>query len=361
MKKVVQPSDRAQVAPKPKKPLVSVIVPAFNEAAIIGNNLTRLCEYLQSIEVEYQWELIVVNDGSTDETGDLAEAFAATRDNVHVLHHMYNFRLGQALKYAFTNCKGDYIIVMDVDLSYSPDHIERLLAKIRKTRAKIVIASPYRKGGMVSNVPWLRRIMSILANRFLSLAVTKDKFSDRLTSLTGMVRAYDRQFLSRLSLKAMDYDIMPEILYKAIILRARIVEIPAHLNWGTQKFSGKKRNSSMRILKSIMSSLMSGFVFRPFMFFIIPGLLLFLLAIYPIAWALIHAISFYGSVAGPGGNYTFSAAVSEAFRISPHSFIVGGVSLMIAIQLISLGILALQNKRYFEELFHLNSRGYTGE
>ena len=135
-------------------PLVSLVVPAYNEAQIIERNLTNLCEYMQSLEDTYRWELIIVNDGSTDETGERAEAFARKRDNVHVLQHPVNLRLGQALRFAFDNCGGDYIVTMDVDLSYSPDHIQKLVAKITETGAKIVIASPYMKGGTVSSVPW---------------------------------------------------------------------------------------------------------------------------------------------------------------------------------------------------------------
>ena len=90
------------------RPFVSVIVPAYNEATIIEKNLDVLCEHMESLSNEYRWELIVVNDGSTDETGDLVESFARDKKNVHVLHHMYNFRLGQALRYAFGRCHGDY-------------------------------------------------------------------------------------------------------------------------------------------------------------------------------------------------------------------------------------------------------------
>ena len=57
-------------------------------------------------------------------------------------------------------------------------------------------------------------------------------------------------------------------------------------------------------------------------------------------------------------DYRFSDAIAAAFRQAPHAFIVGGISLMVALQLISLGILALQSKRYFEELFHLTSTIY---
>jgi hypothetical protein len=176
-----------------------------------------------------------------------------------------------------------------------------------------------------------------------------------------MVRAYDREFLSRLNLKAMDMDIHPEIIYKAMILRARIVEIPAHLNWGPQKKGGNKRKSSLRIFRGIIANILSGFMFRPFMFFIVPGLILMALASYPIAWAIFHTLSYFGKVTALDGsaNVTFSAAVAAAFKLSPQSFIVGGLALMISIQLISLGLIALQNKRYYEELFHISSSIYS--
>jgi glycosyltransferase involved in cell wall biosynthesis len=338
-----------------RKSFVSVVVSAYNEAPILTKNLSRLCEYMTSLEDKYRWEMIIVNDGSADKTGDLAESFAKTRDNVHVLHHMYNFRLGQALRFAFNNCQGDYVVVMDLDLSYSPDHIGKLLAKIKETRAKIVIASPYMKGGKVSNVPWLRRTLSIWANRFLSFTAKSN-----LSTLTSMVRAYDGMFLNTLNLKSMDMEINAEIIYKAEVLRARIVEIPGHLDWGFQKTDGIKRRSSMRIFKSIMSYLFSGFIFRPFIFFMLPGLVLMLFSIY----TLIHVVKYtfvnfqslpasFGSV-----DYRLGAAVAAAFNMSPHAFIVGGISLMVAIQLISLGILSTQVKRYFEELFHISTTIY---
>jgi glycosyltransferase involved in cell wall biosynthesis len=344
------------------RPLVSLAVPAFNEENIIKKNLSILCEYMKSLENEYRWELIVVNDGSTDDTGDLAEAFATTRNNVYVFHHMCNFRLGQALRFAFKKCQGDYVVVMDLDLSYSPEHIGKMLDKIRKTRAKIVIASPYMKGGKVSNVPWLRKISSIWANRFLSSISTRDRFSDRITTLTGMVRAYDKQFLSGLVLRAMDVDIHSEILYKAMILRARIVEVPAHLDWHFAVDKHDKRISSMRILRSIIMNLTSGFALRPFMFFMIPGFTLLIISIYPLIWAAIHTVSNFRKIILTSGSMTphISDAIAAAFLQSPQSFIVGSFGFIIAIQLICVGFLSYQNKRNYEELFYLNSKIYKG-
>jgi glycosyltransferase involved in cell wall biosynthesis len=340
---------------------VSIVVPGFNEQALVEKNLKILCEYMQTLEDRFKWELVFVNDGSTDKTGEIADQFAQNRDNVLVLHHPYNLRLGQALRYAFSRCRGDYVVVLDIDLSYTPDHVERLLHKIIQTKAKIVIASPYMKGGKVSNVPWLRKVLSKWANRYLCLVAPRDPFSDKLTTITGMVRAYDRRFLNRLHLKAMGVEINAEIINKAMILRARIVEVPAHLNWQVdQSLAEKKkgsRKSSMRLVGAMLQSLVSGFMFRPFLFFMLPGMLLSLVSLYPIAWAFIHSIRNFHELAAASAsfNYKLSDAVGAAFSQSPHAFVVGGFALIIGIQLFSLGLMALQKKRYFDELFSLCS------
>ncbi|HSE85291.1 MAG TPA: glycosyltransferase family 2 protein [Candidatus Binatia bacterium] len=336
------------------KPLVSLVVPGYNEASIVGKNLGELCHQMELLEHEYRWEMVIVNDGSTDGTGALAEAFARTKNNVHVLHHSKNFGLGQAFRTAFKYCRGDYIVTLDMDLSYSPDHIAKLLSAITQTNVKIVVVSPYMDGGKISNVPWLRRQLSIWANRFLSLAS-----KGRLSTLTGMVRAYDGNFLRSLNLKATGMEINPEIVYKATLLGAELQEIPGHLDWHFAKTKGDKRRSSMRLLRHTLSVLLSGFLFRPVMFFLIPGFGLLLFAFYVNGWMLVHFFNHYQSL----GQYDWffsraSAAVSAAYNEFPHTFIVGGLATMLAIQLISLGILALQSKSYFEEIFYLGTNLY---
>jgi glycosyltransferase involved in cell wall biosynthesis len=338
-----------------EKPLLSLVVPAYNEALIVEKNLTALCQCMKSLEEKYQCELIFVNDGSADETGWLAEAFARTRDNVHVLHHPRNFGLGQALRSGFRRCRGDYIVTVDLDLSYAPSYIEELVEKMRESKAKVVAASPYMKGGKISNVPWLRRILSVGANRFLSIAAKRN-----LSTLTGMVRAYDRKFLNTLSLRSMGMEINPEIIYKTMLLNGSIEEIPAHLDWKLQKAEGTKRRSSMKILRQVVSVLLSGFLFRPVMFFIFPGFVLLLFALYADAWVLIHFFEHYSNLSQYGRfDIRASAAVIAAFNGAPHTFIVGGLTSILSIQLISLGILALQSKSYFEEIFHLGTSLYA--
>ena len=88
----------------------------------------------------------------------------ATHPNVRILHHRVNFLLGQALRYAFNSTDADYVAVMDCDLSYDVDHLGRMLYAIQDSKARIVIASPYAKGGETTNIPFGRRVLSRGAN-----------------------------------------------------------------------------------------------------------------------------------------------------------------------------------------------------
>lgn len=339
------------------KPLVSVVVPAFNEAAIVEKNLAVICAYMDSIADEYRWELVLVNDGSADETGRLAEAFARTRANVRVLHHPINLGMGEAFRTAFEICDGDYIVTLDLDLTYSTEHISAMLTELRTRNCNVVVASPYMKGGRLSNVPPLRRTLSIWANRFLSIAAR-----GHLSTLTGMVRAYDGRFLRTLDLKAQGAEINPEIIYKSKLLSARISEIPGHLNWGIQRAERVARQSkiNMRMVRHMLAVLLSGFLFRPVMFFVVPGLFLFLFSMFSTGWALIHSYEQFRLLHSqyPELSRRLSASVAAAFVQAPHTFILGGITGMLSVQLIGLGILALQTKSYFEEMFHLGTTVY---
>ena len=342
-------TDPAAAGRRPRPPLVSVIVPAFNEADVIVATLDTLVQHLRTLEPRFRWELVVVDDGSTDTTGDLAQSFAADHDEVRVLRHRVNFRLGQAMRYAFGQTRGDYVAVIDCDLSYSPDHITRMLHTAEDTGARVVIASPYLRGGTTTNVPFVRRTLSRGANRLLGLTA-----GGGLTTLTGMVRVYDGPFLRSLDLRAVDADINVEIVAKARILHARIVEIPAHLDWSFTTTEGKRRAVEGRLSGATISSLFSSFLFRPFLFFVVPGLLLLLVAAYSFGWVVWHVAQVYGDPSAHG-NSGLTGAIQNAYERAPHTFLVTGVTFILAFQLITLGVVAAQAKRYFEELYHLGS------
>lgn len=330
------------------RPLVSLVLPAYNEAAVLEENLEVFARHLHTLESRFRFEILIVNDGSRDDTGRIADTLRSKYANLRVIHHPTNFGLGQAFKTAFAASRGDFVITMDVDLSYSPEHIDLLLAKLTGTPAKLVLASPYMPGGRLTNVPWLRRTLSIWGNRFLTLFAREN-----ISTLTCMVRGYDGPFIRSLVLRATGMDIMPEVIYKAMITRARIEQVPAHLDWTRQLAAGPRRSSSMRILRHVISTVISGFVFRPFMFLVMPGLVLLLFSFYVNAWMVVHFFTELVALPADLPGSRASAAVAEAYQKHPHTFIVGLLSLMLSVQLVGLGVLALQAKKYFEEVFYL--------
>lgn len=335
-----------------EKPFVSIIVPCYNEEAILPGNLQTIIDYMDSRADKYQWEILIVNDGSKDDTGQIADLFARRRFEVKVIHHPVNLNLGHALQTGFRHSEGDILIVLDVDLSYGVDYIEQLTDTLIHNMADIVIASPYMRGGKVTGVPFLRRVMSKWVNKFMSMAA-----QDKYFTFTGMVRAYRKEYINTLNLKTKDYEINPEIIYKSMILRARIIEIPAHLDWTEQNKFSDQRTSSLKVLRSFFSGLMSGFIFRPYIFFLAIGLVLLSLSLYELVWLLFDTL---GGLAEtykkiPAINNPFSYNLALQFSLNPQSFIVGGITFIAALQFLGFGFVSLQNKRYFEELFHLGT------
>ncbi|MGH8203809.1 MAG: glycosyltransferase family 2 protein [Steroidobacteraceae bacterium] len=343
--------DEAMSGHERERPLVSIVLPAFNEASILRDHVILLLNYLETLNRRFRFELLVVNDGSSDQTGTIANRLASEFEGIRAFHHPRNFGLGQALKTGFARCRGQYVVVLDIDLSYGPEHVALLLDRITKTGARMVLASPYMRGGQVVEVPWLRVILSRVANRFLAHAS-----GENISTMTCMVRAIDGRFLRSLHLRSTGMDVMPEMVHKAKLLRASIEEVPAELNWQRQNRLGGSRRSSLRILRQIGGTTVSGFILRPFTFLLVPGLLLLAFSAYVNAWMVIHFIDAYVELnATPEVTRDFSAAVALAYAHYPHTFIVGLLSLMLSIQLIGMAMLSLQNKKYFDELFHLGS------
>lgn len=307
-----------------ERPLVSVVIPAFNEELYIAATLSEVTRYLATVEDRYRWEIVVVDDGSTDGTLVAARDFATQDARVRVAPHPENFNLGQALRFGFSIAEGDYVVTLDADLSYAPDHIGPLVDAIATTPAKIAIASPYMDGGRATGVPAIRLMASRAANRVLSKAA-----KGNLTTVTGMVRAYDAVFLRRLDLKAMDVEINAEIIYKAQLMRAKITEVPAHLEW--TRDDAKRR--PFRPGRSIAGFAFVSFLFRPYAFFLIPSVLLIV----------------------PSTLLWLSASLTTDVERSMMLATLAATSSIVSVILAGMGVISAQAKRYFEELFHLGT------
>ena len=262
---------------------VTVLVPAYNEGITLGANLVKLEDYLSLYSDRYTFDFVIVDDGSVDNTLDVARSFARFRRNAIVLAHPKNAGLGRSLRTGFSVATGEYILTLDADMSYSADLAVELLEAIERDGADIALASPYMRGGEVVNVPWTRRVLSREANRFLSLAT-----NGRYATLTGMVRVYRRAFVAGLEPHSSGMEINPELLFLAIRSGGKIVEVPARLQWSEERRTNRVRTNAAKLAKQAVAVARTGFTFRPSLWLAIPGLVPGLLPVVVAVLLMIH-------------------------------------------------------------------------
>jgi glycosyltransferase involved in cell wall biosynthesis len=142
--------------PDPSRPLVSIIIPAFNEAAAIGSTLEKITKLAIPSS-----ELLVVDDGSSDGTGDVAEKHGA-----RVIRHPYNIGNGAAVKSGIRASHGAVLVFLDGDGQHDPQDIPRLLSHISKYHMVVGARS---KG---SETSWHRDAANLLYNKLASFVAT---------------------------------------------------------------------------------------------------------------------------------------------------------------------------------------------
>jgi glycosyltransferase involved in cell wall biosynthesis len=195
----------------------------FNEEESIGETARRVREALAAFPGS--WELVMVDDGSTDASRARAEAEAARDPHLRVVGYTPNAGRGRALRTGFAAAHGRFVVTVDFDLSYEPAHILRLHAALaRDGGPDLVLASAYMPGGTSEGVPWARLLPSRLGNWLLRFAWPR-----RLYTSTCIVRGYRREALERLALAEDGKEIHLEILSQAFDRGLRIEEIPGHL------------------------------------------------------------------------------------------------------------------------------------
>jgi glycosyltransferase involved in cell wall biosynthesis len=212
-------------------------MPAFNEGPSIAAVLDRTITSLAALGEEYGIELIVVNDGSADETAEVLQAYDAAHPGaIRVCTHERNLGLEQAI---VTGCRAattETVVLLDADLSYSPEIVAPLVSRLHSSGAAAVLASPYMRGGRFANVPATRLVASIVANYLLSLCV-----GGTLKTFTGMVRAYDNRVLLPILEGKPKGEFNTWIVSELLATGHKVVEIPAALVWPPERAEAASR------------------------------------------------------------------------------------------------------------------------
>ena len=330
-------------------PDLSVVIAAYNEEPVIDRNLRRIVDEL-SKHPDVSWEMICVNDGSTDHTGKLMDEFASENPRIRVLHHRRNFGQGKALRTAFNQCQGEVIITLDADLSYGPENIFRLMDAIRNQNVEIALASPYAQGGSVRNVPFYRHFLSRYGNLYLA------KMSRYpISTSTCVVRAYRKEVIDALDLTSDGMELQLEILMKAHMMGFQVCEIPASLEWSDDKTvkANFRRLSKMRILKTMRLYLLMGWLQRPAYFFIILSWLLIIPGCYMAFTVAFVTFKMLMEKIHLGFAQALQVTLKELVTNYYQNIVFSAAFLMIGILSFAFSLIFLQSKFYFEELYRL--------
>jgi len=236
------------------KPLVSVVIPMHNEASNAGETLARVAVVLR--ERGWEYELIPVNDGSDDDTGEILGTLATADPHIRPVSYQRNRGRGYALRSGFAAAEGRLVASLDADLSYSPDHAVRMFdILLRDEDTDVVVGSPYMPGGSTVGVPPLRLAISRGGN-----VILRHSLSQPIYTSTGVLRAYRIEVLRSLDLESDDKEIHLEILSKVLALGFRVVEMPATL--ATRK-KGKSHFRLSRLSGTMGSHLEFSVLERP--------------------------------------------------------------------------------------------------
>ncbi|NDG27706.1 MAG: glycosyltransferase [Proteobacteria bacterium] len=233
---------------------VFIVLPAFNEAENLKLLLPKIDATLREDGLNYQ--LIVVNDGSSDKTAEVL-CFWERRIPLRPIHHEVNMGLGKtirdgldfAAKMAQPN---DIIVALDADNSHSPSHIRSMVQCVREGN-DVVIASRYQNGSHVKGVPahrlWLSYGARFLFQVFFPIRGVRDYTCGyrayRASLLQAAFKKYGQTFVDREG-----FEVMVDILLKLRKMGALFREVPLVL-----RYDEKRGDSKMKVLRTIRRSL----------------------------------------------------------------------------------------------------------
>lgn len=208
---------------------LSIVIPAYNEAKRLPKTLERIRSYLQ--EATNRWrvdmseiEVIVVDDGSTDGTSELARSFSDRLPNLQVLRHTPNRGKGYAVKRGMLSANGRFRLFSDADLSTPIDELDKMLPLLLSDEADIAIASRgLPQSQLLVRQPWYREMLGRLFNLVVQALATPGIWDTQCGFKLFRSDVAERLFKLQ-TLDGFAFDV--EVLYLARKFKYRVAEIP---------------------------------------------------------------------------------------------------------------------------------------
>lgn len=230
-----------------KKPLISVIIPAFRQEKTIKENLLQVSDILNKLK--YDYELIVVVDGKIDNTFENAKSTRSSK--IKVVGYEHNHGKGYAVRYGMANSKGDIVCFMDAGTDLNPNGLSMLLEYFEWYNADIVIGSKRHPESIVV-YPWHRKIISFFSQQYIRFLFGLT-VKDTQVGIKMFNRKVIEDVLPRLLVKKFAFDI--EILAVAHSLGyKKIFEAPVEIDYD---FSGSliKKTLLLEIIRTFWDTL----------------------------------------------------------------------------------------------------------
>ncbi|MBN8658821.1 MAG: glycosyltransferase family 2 protein [Candidatus Obscuribacter phosphatis] len=210
---------------------LSILIPVFNEEATL---ITLLDMVHNADSLGLQKELIIVDDGSTDNTRAILGELDTAKYNAKIYYHEKNQGKGAALRTAQGYAEGDLIMIQDADLEYDPKEYPELLRPLVEGRADVVYGSRL-CGGKPTRA---FKIMHLFGNKFLSL-VTNILYNATLTDMETCYKVFKRDIFKKVKIKCDRFDFEPEITAKVLKQGVKLYELPISY-YGRDYDEGKK-------------------------------------------------------------------------------------------------------------------------
>lgn len=219
---------------------LSIVIPARNEQETLEKVVKEIREILQKEDICN--EIIIIDDNSTDQTGNIADKLSCSNHNIQVIHRKSLPGFGRAMREGLEKISGDAVVIVMADASDEPRDILRYYYKI-KEGYDVVYGCRFCKGAKVYNYPPVKFIANRMGNwlvRFLFDIEEKD--------ITNAFKAYNRKVLEKINpLEAEDFDITIELPIKAEMRKFKKTSVP--VNWyGRTSGISKLRLSGMLIV-----------------------------------------------------------------------------------------------------------------
>ena len=208
-------------------PCLGVLVPAYNEQETIAQTLHLV------LRQSCVYEIIVIDDGSTDGTAELVEQIAQKEPRITLLRHLDNRGKGAAIKSGLRQTRAPFVIIQDADLEYNPADYMRLLQPVREGQADAVYGSRFMRGSASWLSSW-HRLQNWLITTASNLVT-----GARLTDEATCYKLFRKETLERLALEEERFGFCPEVTAKICNLKLRIIEVPISYNSRTHA-AGKK-------------------------------------------------------------------------------------------------------------------------